>query len=79
MASDPARRYTDAAQFKGALHRISPLWYAAAVVAVLLVVGLLLFRPEPQAPEIPEAQMIDNPEVIDELFRQATQMIENQD
>ena len=78
MASDPSKRYADASQVKAALHRKSPAPAVAAIAVLLLGAALAVFRPKAPA-EVQDEQAIESPEVIDELFRQATQMIEDQE
>ena len=84
----PSKRYGDAAAFKSALHRKSPILPILAAAAVLAILFLLVTRPYrhsdvspvPFVPDSPsvfqEADTLDNPAVIDELFRQATDIIE---
>jgi serine/threonine protein kinase len=81
MASDPSRRYADAAEVKDALHRPGLWWIIPVALAVLAAILWLSLHPEPVSVE-PEQQapdsesVVSDPAVIDELFRQATEMLE---
>ena len=84
-ASDPVRRYPDAEQVQAALRRW-PLRFLAVPAGLLLAAVLLwtLSRPaDPvpavQEPEPAEGSVITDPAAIDELFRQATDMILSED
>lgn len=84
----PSKRFEDAAVFKSALHRKSPLPAILVALAILTVILLWQFLPLRKTevvstPDVPEATAesneavsLDNPAVIDELFRQATDIIE---
>lgn len=84
-APDPVRRYPDAEQVQAALRRW-PLRFLAVPAGFLLAAVLLwtLSRPaDPvpavQEPEPAEGAVITDPAAIDELFRQATDMILSED
>lgn len=83
MADDPARRYHDAAEVKAALLHPRPWRLVVPLAIAAAAAGLwLLLRPSP--PALPEPQQaardtvssVSDPAVIDELFRQATEMLE---
>ena len=85
-AQDPGRRYADAAAVASALRARPWLFVAAGILlaGVLVCAGLLsAHRPEtpPALPaeERTEESVISDPAAIDELFRQATEMILSED
>ena len=85
-AQDPGRRYPDAAAVASAL-RARPLLFVAAgiLLAGVLVCALLLSGRRTETPpalpaeERSEESVISDPAAIDELFRQATEMILSED
>ena len=82
MAEDPSARYQDASAVKAALLRPSRWWlFPVALVLAAAVLWLLLRpsaeQPEPQQEPPQETEsLVSDPAVIDELFRQATEMLE---
>lgn len=87
MAEDPARRYPDAAEVKAALLRPRS-WRVVVPLALIAAAAVLwmLLRPSavPDAPGLQQAardtvSSVSDPAVIDELFRQATEMLEKTD
>ena len=81
-AYDPGQRYADASQFKADLHKKSQWGTILALIMVLAIgtAGFICFKkPVPTIKEEEQNKPIDNPAIIDELFRQATQMIESQE
>ncbi len=80
MAPDPSRRYRDASEVAASIRRHS-LWWLLPVALALLAVAIWLFarRAPAAAPVEPERDtlsVVSDPAVIDELFRQATDMLE---
>ena len=85
MASDPSRRYQSADEVKAALHR-RPWFVWLAVALVVIAVVAVTFRSHGLTVESPadavdtvvvkESPAVSDPAVIDELFRQATEIIE---
>ena len=80
MAAKPAKRYSDASEVAVALRRPALWWMLPLALAVIAL--LLWFAThkspapiEPQ-PESNESSAVSDPAVIDELFRQATEMLE---
>ena len=80
MAADPSRRYSDASEVAAALQRPGLWWALPLVLAVLaLVLWFALHKsPAPAQPQQvnDESSVVSDPAVIDELFRQATEMLE---
>ena len=82
MAEDPSARYPDASAVKAALLRPSRWWLVPAALVLTVAVLWLLMRPSavpaaPQQEQAPETEsLVSDPAVIDELFRQATEMLE---
>ncbi|MBR5043600.1 MAG: serine/threonine protein kinase [Bacteroidales bacterium] len=84
MAADPDRRYQSAEDLKKALHRRAWPVLLVAGLAVALTVAAVLLMPRKAAPApiedaVPERDsvpaMVTDTAVIDELFRQATDII----
>ena len=86
-AEDPARRYPDADRVAAALKRrpvVRIAILASVAFALVLAVFLWMRRPQEALPEavgtdVPEESVITDPAAIDELFRQATEMILSED
>ena len=83
MEENPGKRYSDAAEVRAALLR-GPVWpwALAAVALVAIMLAVLMPQPEPALPEEDAAgqedsSLVTDPAVIDELFMQATEMIES--
>ena len=86
-ADDPARRYPDADRVAAALRRRPAVWIVVPVgiIAALVLAALFwMHRPQEALPEsvkaeVAEESVITDPAAIDELFRQATEMILSED
>lgn len=76
---DKEHRFRDAAQVRSRLNPSRPwLIIITAALTVALVAGILLARSRQANPPQPEETMVTDPAAIDEIFRQATDMIEPQ-
>ena len=86
-AADPAKRYPDADRVAAVLRRrpAVPAAILAGVVVALVLAVLFWTRrpqetlPEPVETEVAEESVFTDPAAIDELFRQATEMILSED
>ena len=84
MAKDPSGRYRDASDVAAAIRRRSLWWilpFAIAIATAIAgaVIWFLADKPDVAAPVEPEEDTVStvtDPAVIDELFRQATDMLE---
>ena len=82
-ATSPDKRFQDVESFRRALHGKLRLWIVPLSGAILAAVLFFATR-RPAEVQLPlpvqdttEVKTIDDPELIDELFRQATEMIES--
>lgn len=80
MAPEPSRRYSDASEVADALRR-PRLWWALPLLLAAIAFVLWLALQKSPAPtdlvqESGDTTMVSDPAVIDELFRQATEMLE---
>ena len=82
MEQDPARRYQDAASVKAALHSHRGIVFLIVLALLVSAAVSALWNPF-KAVEAPEplpvqdsSSVVTDPAVIDELFRQATEMID---
>ena len=80
MAEDPSKRYRDASEVAESIRRPSRWWLLPVALALLAVAIWLFARRAPAAapvePERDTLSVVSDPAVIDELFRQATDMLE---
>ena len=76
MAVNPANRYASVSEVSKAIGRKFPLW--AGLLAAILIAGTVLLLGQKRIQPQVETEVIDDPAIIDELFRQATDMIEGQ-